>query len=85
MRDLVCWWSEQEDMVAQVRLLKRRLQETEDEQYKAEEDAAALRAELKLLHHSDQQADNTAASSEQLRSAEQEISSLKQGLQVRHM
>ncbi|CAK9866225.1 unnamed protein product [Sphagnum jensenii] len=70
-----------EDMVAQVRLLKRRLQETEDEQYKAEEDAAALRAELKLLHHSDQQADNTAASSEQLRSAEQEISSLKQELQ----
>ncbi|CAK9207908.1 unnamed protein product [Sphagnum troendelagicum] len=70
-----------EDMVAQVRLLKRRLQETEDEQYKAEEDAAALRAELKLLHHSDQQADNTAVSSEQLRSAEQEISSLKQELQ----
>jgi len=34
MRDVVCWWSEQEDMVAQVRLLKRRLQETEDEQYK---------------------------------------------------
>ncbi|KAL5082546.1 hypothetical protein RYX36_010967 [Vicia faba] len=36
----------QEDLLAQLRTLKKRLKEAEEEQYRAEEDAAALRAEL---------------------------------------
>ncbi|CAL5200134.1 unnamed protein product [Lathyrus oleraceus] len=35
-----------EDLLAQLRTLKKRLKEAEEEQYRAEEDAAALRAEL---------------------------------------
>lgn len=35
-----------EDLSAQLRTIKRRLKEAEEEQYRAEEDAAALRAEL---------------------------------------
>lgn len=38
-----------EDFSAQVRALKKRLKEAEEEQYRAEEDAAALRAELNSL------------------------------------
>ncbi|TKY48389.1 hypothetical protein E2542_SST25807 [Spatholobus suberectus] len=38
-----------EDLSAQLRTLKKRLKEAEDEQYRAEEDAAALRAELNLI------------------------------------
>ncbi|XP_061337951.1 uncharacterized protein LOC133284856 isoform X2 [Gastrolobium bilobum] len=38
-----------EDLLAQLRTLKKRLKEAEDEQYRAEEDAAALRAELNLI------------------------------------
>ncbi|KVI03632.1 myosin heavy chain, non-muscle isoform X1 [Cynara cardunculus var. scolymus] len=38
-----------EDFSAQVRALKKRLKEAEEEQYRAEEDAATLRAELNLL------------------------------------
>ncbi|XP_076944295.1 uncharacterized protein LOC143614866 [Bidens hawaiensis] len=40
-----------EDFSAQVRALKKRLKEAEEEQYRAEEDAAALRAELNSLQH----------------------------------
>ncbi|KAL0370010.1 UNVERIFIED_CONTAM: ATP-dependent zinc metalloprotease FTSH 8, mitochondrial [Sesamum angustifolium] len=38
-----------EDLSAQLRTLKKRMKEAEEEQYRAEEDAAALRAELNLL------------------------------------
>nr|KYP58511.1 hypothetical protein KK1_013921 [Cajanus cajan] len=38
-----------EDLSAQLRTLKKRLKEAEDEQYRAEEDAAALRAELNSI------------------------------------
>ncbi|XP_054812001.1 uncharacterized protein LOC129313120 isoform X2 [Prosopis cineraria] len=38
-----------EDLSAQLRTLKKHLKEAEDEQYRAEEDAAALRAELNLI------------------------------------
>lgn len=38
-----------EDLSAQLRTLKKRLKEAEDEQYRAEEDAASLRAELNLI------------------------------------
>ncbi|CAI9776401.1 unnamed protein product [Fraxinus pennsylvanica] len=38
-----------EDLSAQLRTLKKRMKEAEEEQYRAEEDAAALRAELNSL------------------------------------
>ncbi|KAH6836602.1 myosin heavy chain-like protein [Perilla frutescens var. hirtella] len=38
-----------EDLSAQLRTLKKRIKEAEEEQYRAEEDAAALRAELNAL------------------------------------
>ncbi|KAJ7947585.1 myosin heavy chain-related [Quillaja saponaria] len=38
-----------EDLSAQLRTLKKRLKEAEEEQYRAEEDAAALRAELNMI------------------------------------
>ncbi|KAK4606626.1 hypothetical protein RGQ29_000744 [Quercus rubra] len=38
-----------EDLSAQLRTLKKRLKEAEEEQYRAEEDAAALRAELNSM------------------------------------
>ncbi|XP_020571098.1 vimentin isoform X2 [Phalaenopsis equestris] len=39
-----------EDALSQLRTAKKRLKEAEEEQYRAEEDAAALRAELNSLH-----------------------------------
>ncbi|KAJ6424893.1 hypothetical protein OIU84_025630 [Salix udensis] len=38
-----------EDLSAQLRTLKKRLKEAEEEQYRAEEDAATLRAELNTM------------------------------------
>lgn len=38
-----------EDLSAQLRTMKRRLKEAEEEQYRAEEDAASLRAELNMM------------------------------------
>ncbi|KAJ6755315.1 hypothetical protein OIU79_027847 [Salix purpurea] len=38
-----------EDLSAQLRTLKKRLKEAEEEQYRAEDDAAALRAELNTM------------------------------------
>uniref|UniRef100_A0A7I4BR86 Uncharacterized protein n=2 Tax=Physcomitrium patens TaxID=3218 RepID=A0A7I4BR86_PHYPA len=70
-----------EDMVAQLRLTKRRLQEAEEEQYKAEEDAAALRAEIKLLQASEDQSESLGAVAEQLRVAEQHNNDLQKELQ----
>ncbi|KAG0561956.1 hypothetical protein M758_9G121600 [Ceratodon purpureus] len=70
-----------EDMVAQLRLMKRRLQEAEEEQYKAEEDAAALRAEIKLLQASEDQSESLGATAEQLRLAEQHNNTLQKELQ----
>ncbi|KAL5973469.1 hypothetical protein ACLOJK_030120 [Asimina triloba] len=40
-----------EDFSAQLRAVKKRLKEAEEEQYRAEEDAASLRAELNSLQH----------------------------------
>ncbi|PKA56243.1 hypothetical protein AXF42_Ash011173 [Apostasia shenzhenica] len=39
-----------EDALSQLRTTKKRLKEAEEEQYRAEEDAASLRAELNSLH-----------------------------------
>jgi hypothetical protein len=49
----------------------------------AEEDAAALRAEIKLLQASEDQSENLAAMAEQHRNAEQQNSTLQKELQVK--
>ncbi|KAJ1696067.1 hypothetical protein LUZ63_004579 [Rhynchospora breviuscula] len=48
-----------EDALAQVRTLKKRLKDAEEDQYRAEEDAAALRAELNIVQQQQQQQANT--------------------------
>ncbi|XP_074268022.1 uncharacterized protein LOC141591543 isoform X2 [Silene latifolia] len=70
-----------EDLSAQLRTLKKRLKEAEEEQYRAEEDAAALRAELNSIH---QQAINDSAGSmssmgspDQIHIWEKELNNLK--------
>ncbi|XP_027342110.1 paramyosin isoform X2 [Abrus precatorius] len=75
-----------EDLSAQLRTLKKRLKEAEDEQYRAEEDAAALRAELNLIQ---QQAMNNTVSTistlgnppDHLQRLENELAGLKLELQ----
>jgi hypothetical protein len=51
----------------------------------AEEDAAALRAEIKLLQASEDQSESLGAISEQLRLAEQHNNALQKELQVRYI
>ncbi|XP_028775694.1 uncharacterized protein LOC114732564 [Neltuma alba] len=75
-----------EDLSAQLRTLKKRLKEAEDEQYRAEEDAAALRAELNLIQ---QQAMTSTVGTislpgippEQIQRLENELASLRSELQ----
>uniref|UniRef100_A0A2P2KRQ3 WEB family protein At3g02930ic n=3 Tax=Rhizophora mucronata TaxID=61149 RepID=A0A2P2KRQ3_RHIMU len=75
-----------EDLSAQLRTLKKRLKEAEEEQYRAEEDAAALRSELNSMQ---QQAMNNPLAGmafmgippHQLPSLERELASLKSELQ----
>lgn len=75
-----------EDLSAQLRMLKKRLKEAEDEQYRAEEDAAALRAELNAMQ---QQAMSGAFdgrnamgySQDQVQALEKELARLKSELQ----
>ncbi|GKV32964.1 hypothetical protein SLEP1_g41524 [Rubroshorea leprosula] len=75
-----------EDLSAQLRTLKKRLKEAEEEQYRAEEDAAALRAELNSLQ---QQAlggplggiNFMGNSSDQIQALEKELAALKFELQ----
>ncbi|PIA54579.1 hypothetical protein AQUCO_00900860v1 [Aquilegia coerulea] len=76
-----------EDLSAQLRIVKKRLKEAEDEQYRAEEDAAALRAELNSLQ---QQAMTNplggipsmgSISPDHLQGMEKELASLKFELQ----
>lgn len=75
-----------EDLSAQLRAVKRRLREVEEEQYKAEEDAAALRAELNMLQRQEEQHQNSGIPSssvtmEHLRAMEQEMANIKVELQ----
>ncbi|XP_021720785.1 myosin-4-like [Chenopodium quinoa] len=71
-----------EDLSAQVRTLKKRFKEAEEEQYRAEGDAAALRAELNSIQR---QAFNDSASSmasmgnppDHMHSLEKELANLK--------
>ncbi|KAK6247126.1 hypothetical protein QUC31_018691 [Theobroma cacao] len=75
-----------EDLSAQLRMFKKRLKEAEDEQYRAEEDAAALRAELNTMQ---QQAMSSAfggintmgSSPDQLQALEKELTRLTAELQ----
>ncbi|KAL8115400.1 uncharacterized protein LOC141667868 isoform X2 [Apium graveolens] len=75
-----------EDLSAQLRTMKKRLKESEEEQYRAEEDAAALRAELNLLQ---QQAisgslvsvSTMGNSQDQLQALETELANLKSQLE----
>ncbi|KDP42200.1 hypothetical protein JCGZ_02930 [Jatropha curcas] len=75
-----------EDLSAQLRTLKKRLKEAEEEQYRAEEDAAALRAELNSIQQqamSNPLGRTTSAGilPDQLQSLEHELASLKSSLQ----
>ncbi|XP_021642521.2 autophagy-related protein 23 isoform X2 [Hevea brasiliensis] len=76
-----------EDLSAQLRTFKKRVKEAEEEQYRAEEAAAALRAELNSIQ---QQAMNSnilggiasvGISPDQVQSLEKELASLKSNLQ----
>ncbi|KAL3850636.1 hypothetical protein ACJIZ3_012518 [Penstemon smallii] len=75
-----------EDLSAQLRTLKKRMKEAEEEQYRAEEDAAALRAELNSLQ---QQAmgsprvgiSATEYSADQMHAIEKQLSNLRSQLE----
>ncbi|XP_022148340.1 tropomyosin [Momordica charantia] len=75
-----------EDLLAQLRTLRKQLKDAEEEQYQAEEDAAALRAELNSIQ---QQAMSgslagitpTANPLDQMQNLEKEISKLNSELQ----
>lgn len=75
-----------EDLSAQIRTLKKRLKEAEEEQYRAEEDAAALRAELNSIQRqafSDSSAGMAAMghSPDQMHSLEKELANLRSELE----
>ncbi|XP_073040330.1 uncharacterized protein [Primulina eburnea] len=75
-----------EDLSAQIRTLKKRMKEAEEEQYRAEEDAAALRAELNSLQQQTMSGFSrgfTAGgfSTDQMQSIEKELSDLKSQLE----
>nr|XP_043609380.1 paramyosin [Erigeron canadensis] len=79
-----------EDFSAQVRVLKKRLKEAEQEQYRAEEDAAALRAELNSLQQQAMDGDRGAMSSrggppDHLQHIEKELADLKSQLEQESM
>ncbi|KAG2670067.1 hypothetical protein I3760_14G066600 [Carya illinoinensis] len=69
-----------EDLSAQLRMVKKRLKDAEEEQYRAEEDASALRAELNSIQ---QQAMNplggisSIGNSPDIQTLEKELASLK--------
>ncbi|KAM2574038.1 hypothetical protein TB2_006037 [Malus domestica] len=75
-----------EDLSAQLRTLKKRLKDAEEEQYRAEEDAAALRAELNMLQQQAMSGSLSAMNSisnspDQMQMLEKELASLKSALQ----
>ncbi|KAK8485970.1 hypothetical protein V6N13_094488 [Hibiscus sabdariffa] len=75
-----------EDLSAQLRMLKKRLKEAEDEQYRAEEDTAALRAELnsmqqQLMNNSFTGINAMGSSPDQVQALENELARLKAELQ----
>eukprot|EP00252_Welwitschia_mirabilis_P017595 TRINITY_DN3895_c0_g1_i1.p1 TRINITY_DN3895_c0_g1~~TRINITY_DN3895_c0_g1_i1.p1 ORF type:complete len:456 (-),score=149.54 TRINITY_DN3895_c0_g1_i1:339-1706(-) len=75
-----------EDLSSQVRSLKRRLREVEEEQYKTEEHAAALSAELNLLQRQQEQHQSSSivqfsSNLDEFRMMEQELANVKIQLQ----
>lgn len=75
-----------EDLFAQLRTVKKRLKEVEEEQYRAEEDAASLRAELNSVQR--QTLDDTivsmptiGASRDHIQALEKELINIKSELQ----
>ncbi|KAL6496604.1 hypothetical protein OROGR_029862 [Orobanche gracilis] len=74
-----------EDLSAQLRTLKKRMKEAEEEQYRAEEDAAALRAELNSLQHAMHNLPCSIAtigySVDQIQAMEKELSNLTSKLE----
>ncbi|XP_057772400.1 uncharacterized protein LOC130991978 isoform X2 [Salvia miltiorrhiza] len=75
-----------EDLSAQLRTLKRRIKEAEEEQYRAEEDAALLRAELNALqqqamHNPSGGVNATGYSVDQMQVMEKELSNLRSKLE----
>ncbi|KAK1428697.1 hypothetical protein QVD17_17536 [Tagetes erecta] len=79
-----------EDFSAQVRALKKRLKEAEEEQYRAEEDAAALRAELNSIQQQAISGDLGVTASrggppDHMQAIEKELSDLKSQLEQESM
>ncbi|KAB1225856.1 hypothetical protein CJ030_MR1G005219 [Morella rubra] len=73
-----------EDFSAQLRMLKKRLKDAEEEQYRAEEDAAALRAELNLMQRQAMNSHGGMSSignTPEIQILEKELASLKSELQ----
>ncbi|KAA8543822.1 hypothetical protein F0562_022001 [Nyssa sinensis] len=75
-----------EDFSAQVRTIKKRLKEAEEEQYRAEEDAAALRAELNSLQQQAMSGSlagmiSMGNSPDHIQSIEKELANLKSQLE----
>ncbi|XP_058099419.1 uncharacterized protein LOC131243837 isoform X2 [Magnolia sinica] len=75
-----------EDLLAQLRTVKKRLKEAEEEQYRAEEDAAALRAEMNSLQQQGMEnpfvgIPSIGNSLDNFQAMEKEISDLKTELQ----
>ncbi|VVB16554.1 unnamed protein product [Arabis nemorensis] len=68
-----------EDLSAQVRTLKKRVKEAEEEQYRAEEDAASLRAELNSIQQQAMSTSFVGVTPDQV--LEKEMASLKLELQ----
>ncbi|KAL4587688.1 hypothetical protein LXL04_000562 [Taraxacum kok-saghyz] len=74
-----------EDLSAQVRALKKRLKEAEEEQYRAEEDAAAMRAELNSLQQQGISGTVRGGPPDQIQAMEKELSDLKTQLEQESM
>ncbi|CAN7140282.1 unnamed protein product [Brassica rapa subsp. narinosa] len=72
-----------EDLSAQVRTLKKRVKEAEEEQYRAEEDAASLRAELNSIQQQTMGTSFVGVSPDQV--LEKEMAKLKLELQKESM
>ncbi|KZV44868.1 myosin-11-like, partial [Dorcoceras hygrometricum] len=79
-----------EDLLAQIRTLKKRMKEAEEEQYRAEEDAAALRAELNSLQQQTMSGLSGGfpaggSSTDQMQVMEKELSDLRSQLEQMSM
>ncbi|KAM5583504.1 cilia- and flagella-associated protein 157 [Rosa sericea] len=79
-----------EDLSAQLRMLKKRLKDAEEEQYRAEEDAASLRAELNMIQQQTMNGSLGALNSianppDQIKTLEIELANIKSELQRESM